>query len=78
MTFLGVSRARETNEEIESSDSSLWREVESDVDHKEMTRHYGCDDYLSRWLPNIKQKEEPAQSRCVHVKMLCFIIFQVQ
>ena len=64
MTFLGISRAEDTIEEM-SSDSSAWREVEfeSDVEHKEMTRTYGCDDYLSRWLPNIKQKDEPAQLR---------------
>ena len=64
MTFLGISRVEDTNEEM-SSDSSVWREVEfeSDVEHKEMTRTYGCDDYLSRWLPSIKQKDEPAQPR---------------
>ena len=64
MTFLGISRIEDTNEEM-SSDSSVWREVEfeSDVEHKEMTRTYGCDDYLSRWLPNIKQKDEPTQPR---------------
>jgi hypothetical protein len=63
MTYLGISRAEDTHEEMESSDSSVWREVEfeSDADHKEMTRTYGCDDYLSRWLPNIKQKDEAAQ-----------------
>ena len=74
MTFLGIPRARETSEEIESSDSSVWREAESDVDHREMTRTYGCDDYLSRWLPNIKQKDEPAQSRFVHADILFYNI----
>jgi hypothetical protein len=65
MTFLGISRVEDTNEEMDSSDSSVWREVEfeSDIEHKEMTRTYGCDDYLSRWLPNIKPKDEQAQLR---------------
>jgi hypothetical protein len=63
MTFLGISRTKDTNDEIDSSNNSVWREVESDADHKEMTRTYGCDDYLSRWLPNIKQRDEPVQLR---------------
>lgn len=65
MTFLGAFRFKDTQEEVDSSDSvttsdRIWREVEfeSDVEHREMTRTYASDDYLSRWLPDIKQGGE--------------------
>ncbi|XP_028407118.1 uncharacterized protein LOC114529505 [Dendronephthya gigantea] len=70
MTFLGAPRSKDTREEVDSSESvttsdRIWREVEfeSDVEHREMTQTYASDDYLSRWLPNIKQAGEPGVSR---------------
>ena len=61
MTLLGISQ---DSDEMESSNSSVRREVEfeSDADHKEMTRSYACDDYLSRWLPDIKSRDDPPRS----------------
>lgn len=64
MTFSGMARDKDGMSNRGSS--NVWREFDfdSDVDHKEMTRSYASDDYLARWLPNIKQRnKKPQQTR---------------
>lgn len=70
MTILGIPQARDKHDEIGSSESLTTSDVcreaefESDADHKEMTQTYGSDDYLSRWLPNIRREgDEPGPLR---------------